>query len=273
MVNIFEYYDYHKFLRDIYEERKREDSRFSFRFIGNRVGIDAGYLVKVLNGQKNVAAESVPKFCVFLKFNKRQADYLELLVLFGKAKSDSEIKYYFEKLLSYVEFKSSRVDVDKYEFYRKWYYTAVRELIGFHGFSGDYSGLGKMVVPAITPGEAKKAVSLLDRLGFIRKKDDCSYELASRFITTGEAWSSIAIRTFQEETILLAKEAINRIPKDERDISTLTVSLSRKSFDELREKLKIFRREVLEIAQNEAEANRSYHLNLALFPITKRNEK
>jgi uncharacterized protein (TIGR02147 family) len=269
MVNIFDYFDYRKFLRDIYEELHQKNPNFSYRFIQDKTGIDPGFLVKVFNGQKNIPEDSIPRFSKLLKLNKRQSEYFTNLVFFGRAKSDIQIKTYFEKLLSFKEPGCFRVEAGAYEFYTRWYYTAIRELIGVYPFRGNYEELAGLLVPPIKASEAKKAVALLERLGFIKKNEDDRYVQTNRFITTGEQCHDIAVRIFQKDTINLAYEALERISKESRDISTTTVTLSPEGFSRLKEKIAEFRREVLKIANEEENATGVYHVNFQLFPISK----
>ncbi|MBD3391358.1 MAG: TIGR02147 family protein [Chitinivibrionales bacterium] len=264
---VYAYYDYRKYLRDTYEYRHAQDERFSYRFIQQKIGIDPGFLVKVFNGQKNLSESAVPAFARLLKLDKRQTEYFTYLVLFGRAKSDAAIRNYFEKLLSFTEFGAKRVDADSYEFYKHWYYSAVREIINYYPFAGNYKELAAMTVPAIKPSEAKKAMQLLERLNFVRKGRGGKYELTSQFITTGDEWRSIAVKQFQEQTIELAGTALERVPREERDISTVTVTLSKEGFEKLRDKLKDFRQEALRIAHQETNATGAYHVNFQLIPI------
>jgi uncharacterized protein (TIGR02147 family) len=273
MPNIFTYYDYHKYLLDYYSEKKGTSRYFSYRYMSRQLGIDAGYLVKVLQGQKNLSFDSAPNVASLLKLNKKETEYFKVLVLFGKAKSNAEIAGYFEKLLNISETKSTTIDADCYEFYKKWYYSAVREVLGFFQFNGDFKALAEMIFPAITPAEAKKSVKLLERLDLIKKEDNGFFVPTTRFITTGEKWRSIAVRQFQEETLLLAKAALDSVPKDERDISTITLSVSREGFEEIKEILKQTRRQVFEVAEKEQNVNGAYQLNLQFFPISKKSRE
>lgn len=270
---IYRYYDYQKFLNDFYQEKKSASPFFSYRFISRKVGIDHALVVKIFQGKRHISSKSIPAFAGLLELSRRQAEYFELLVLYGKAKTDREIKHYFEKLLGYTGVISKKVEADQYEFYQKWYYTAVREIIHLHSFTGDFVNLAKMVEPSITPAEAKRSVRLLERLGFIRKNEQGIYQQTAHFITTGEEWKSIAIRSFQKEAMLLAVKALDVIPKEERDISTVTITIDEDKFDLLRERIRAFQQELVDISAGCQNVSRVYQVNLQVFPMSKKVEQ
>ena len=68
----------------------------------------------------------------------------------------------------------------------------------------------------------------------------------------------------------LVINALDRVPKEERDISTVTITLSEKSFQEVRKELVKCRQQVLKIVHQEEEASAAYHVNFQLIPIGKR---
>lgn len=272
MPNIFDYYDYHKYLMDYYKEKKAQQSFFSYRYMSQRLGIDPGYLVKVFQGKKNITLESVQKFVDLLKLSKKEARYFELLTLFCKAKTHEEMTGYFEKLLPFTNKSPVKIEEKNYEFYKKWYYSVIREILAFHKFKDNYEELAATVQPQIKASEAKKAIDLLGKLQLIRKNEDGFYEVTSRFMTTGESWHSIAIRQYQEEMLVLAKDALEKIPRDERDFSTMTISLSQDGFNKIREGLKQFRHQIFEIVEKENHVDCAYQLNFQVFPVSKKRE-
>lgn len=269
---IFEYFDYQKYLRDFYDEKKAENSDFSYRYIQMKTGIDPGYLLKVFQGKKHLTQRYVESFTLLCGLGRRESAYFEQMVKYGRAKKNADIKETFEKLLSFVEFSSKTIEAGKYEFYQKWYYTAVREVIGYGHFYGDCESLAKTVEPNITPSEARKAVALLEGLNFIRKTSSGRYEVTSRFVTTGEKWRGVAVRSFQDETMQLARRALESIPREERDISTITVSLSDRGFEKLSEAIKKARQEFLAIAHEDMGVNRTYQVNIQMFPISRKQK-
>lgn len=267
-MNIYDYFDYRKFLRDFYNKSKSENSYFSYRYMGRKVGLDPGYLVKVIQGKYHVTLPKVPLFAKLCHFSDVEQKYFETLIRFNKAKTEKDTKYYFEKLISFKGVKRQNVAPYQYEFYQKWYYSAVRSIIGIFNFTGDYEKLGSFLSPPISTKEAKEAVELLLKLEFITRDDSGGYHLCDPLISTGDEWRSIAVRQFQRETIKLAGESLERHNKEIRDISTVTVSVAKDDMEDLRELIKDFRSNVLKFAQDTEVPDSVYQLNIQLLPLT-----
>lgn len=270
MPDIYAYYDYQKYLNDFYQEKKSQHAYFSYRYISQKVGIDHALVIKIFQGKRHLSSRSIQAFSDLLGLSKRKAEYFEFLVLYGKAKTDRETKRYFEKLLSFTSVDSHRVESDRYEFYKKWYYSVVRELVRIYQMRDDFRTLARLVEPAITPAQAKKAVGLLQRLGFIRKNVQGFFEQTDRFITTGDQWRSMAIRSFQKECMALASQVLDSIPKDERDISTVTITLDDEGFEKARDRVAALQKELVDISAACGLVNRVYQINLQVFPLSKK---
>ena len=83
----------------------------------------------------------------------------------------------------------------------------------------------------------------------------------------------MAINNFQLATLDLAKESIDRFTKEERDISTLTLSFSKEIYETIHERLKGFRREILELVKNDpGRVDKVYQVNFQIFPLSRRHE-
>jgi uncharacterized protein (TIGR02147 family) len=142
MIDIFEYIDYRKLLKDLYNERRAENKCFSYRFIAQKVGFSsAGFFANIIQGKRNISPEFIFGFARVFKLKKQETEYFELLVNFDQAKSHEQKKYYFEKMLSSKKSKIKIIEKQQYEFYSKWYYTAVREVLTF-------LNLGAMTTPS-----------------------------------------------------------------------------------------------------------------------------
>lgn len=269
MVNIFEYTDYRLYLKDAYTERRRESSKFSYRFIASKVGFTSpGFFTNVLAGKKDISLKLVLKFAELFKLNRKEKEYFEVLVLFNKSTSGGEKKEYLDRLMALRGSHIKKVEAHQWEYFEKWYYTAVRELIALRPFRGDYRALASMVNPPISVPEARKSIELLMNLGLIRKGMDGIYERTDAVISAGDEISKALIDGFQVQAMDLAKHAMDKLPSGMRNFSTLTLSVSGSTYDAMIEELRGFRRRLLEMAENSEDVDRVYQMNFHVFPLT-----
>ena len=274
MIDIFQYTDYRKYLSDFYEAKRASQKGFTHRHISKAMGFkSSGTFTQILQGKTNISTRTIAHFVAFLELNNGQADYFELLVLFNQSKGHAEKKRYFEKLLSFPKSNIKRVEAGQYAFYEKWYYSVVREILAFYPFQGDYRELSRMLEPPISTAEAQKAIKLLEELGFIRKNAKGQYERTDPLITTGYEAKSLAINQFLHETMDLAKSAMDRLPRESRSLSALTLSLSDDGYALLDERLKAFRRELLELARNCEQPGRVVQVNFQMFPVSRTDDE
>ena len=267
--SIFDYLDYREYLKDHYDTNKARNSFFSFRYIAVKTGLDSSFYVKVLQKQIHLSLKSLPRLIDFLNLSKKESDYFTLLVRFNRAHNKDEMRLYFEKIIDSRELRTQKLDAEKYRYFSKWYHVAIRELLNYYRFDGDYKSLAAKLNPPISEATARKAIELLVKLGLVKKSDNGIFELTDQFITTGESWNSIAIENFQREMIHLAEESINKIPKKDRETSTVTVSVSRACFTAMKERLREFRKELLEMARIERDPGGVFQINFQIFPLTR----
>jgi len=269
MVNVYDYLDYRKFLKEYYEEKKEEDPNFSHRFVASSVGFDASTFTKVINKKRNLSLKLAVKLSRLLQFKKKESEYFNLLILFDQSHSHEDKKQYFEQLLTFRALKVKTLDAEEYKYFEKWYYIAIRELLGFYKFKGDFNVLARMLEPPIMPKEAKKAIQQLKTLGLIRTNADGYFEPTDQHVSTGDEWGSIAIANYQLSTLGLALEAINRFPRDIVDFSTMTIKMSKKNLGMVRDKIKQLRKDLASLECSSSEATSVYQVNVNVFPLTK----
>ncbi|NLE00758.1 MAG: TIGR02147 family protein [Fibrobacter sp.] len=263
-----EYFEYRDFLKDFFEEKKKNNPFFSYRVMGKRVGIDASHLVKIFQKQRHISSPLIDNLIKFCELKESDALYFSTLVHFNKAKSDHDAKLHYEKLLELKGIKTYSLEKNQYEFYTKWYYTAILILLEFYPFTDDFKALAQKVSPAISEAKARKSIELLQQLNLIRRDGDGPYYLTNKIITSGEHCRSIAVRAFQEETIKLAAEALQRHPREKRNISTVTITISQSNLDIINDMIKEFRQKLLKYAEAENNPDTVYQLNIQLFPLS-----
>ena len=274
MVDLYAYTDYRKYLRDYYEAKRAAQKVFTHRHIAHAIGFKStGTFAQILQGKTNISPHTLARFVEFLGLKKDEAAYLELLVLFNQSKGHAEKKRYFERIITFPKSNLKQVDATQYAFYEKWYYSVIRELLAFHPFVDDYRELARLLEPPISTAEAQKAVKLLEELNLIRKNEAGVYGKTDPVITSGYDTRSLAVNQFIIETLDLAKGALDKLPRDERSLSALTLSLPEDGYAMIEEKIKTFRRELLELARNCTDPKRVIQVNFQIFPVTRKADE
>lgn len=89
---------------------------------------------------------------------------------------------------------------------------------------------------------------------------------AEAHLTAGGEAKSHAVRGFQRQILSLASAALEQISPEERDISTLTLSMDENAFREIRELVRECRRQIQKRVEESRESDRVMHLAMAFFP-------
>lgn len=269
MPNIYNYLNYREYLEDFYNERKKEDSTFSYQVFADRAGFKSKSFIKlVIDGRKNLSKDSIAKINRALKLKDKSFSYFYDIIAFNHANKLSERNKYFQRLSRYNQRnKAKMVLTQQYDFYQKWYHNTIRELVAQVDFKEDYAKLGKMVKPPISARKARHSVELLQKLGLI-KKVGTKYVQTDTIITTGNEVRSLAVQNFHVQNMMLAAESIDTVPRSQRDISCLVVGLSSEGMQEYKQEIQKFRKKLLEIAEKEKKIDRVYHVNFQFYPMS-----
>ena len=270
MANIFDYTNYRLFLKDFYTEKKKDNPNFSYRYIAQKVAFkSAGHFTQIINGQANISTHLITRFCKFLKLKKREIEYFELLVAFEQAKTLEEKRHFYERIVNFKEVSAKVLSPDQYEFYSKWYYAVIRDILSTYEFNGDFRELANVVVPSITTAEAEKAIKLLLKLELIQINNKGIYDVTDAFISANPEEKTIVLSGYARQMIDRAKEAVDLLPKEERIISWSGFSVSDKTFELIKEEIRATRKRIRALVSEDRSPNRVYHFNTQFFPVSR----
>jgi len=273
MKSIFDYSNYRTFLKDYYEERKSSDG-YTYRDFSRETGMNSSsWLMHLIRGTKNLSDDTTIRIAIALRLKKHESEYFDLLVRFTQADNSEEKNVFFRKM---IELKKRlniiRIGEEQYEYYTKWYHPVIRSLVSKVEWNGNFAVLAKFLLPQITPGEAKKSVALLKKLGFIGADGAGKWVQKNDVISTGDEVMSLNVVNYHKQVTRLAENAFERSAKDWRDISTLTLGINKDDVAAIKARIQLFRREIMEMARASENADRVYQLNFQFFPVSKAKE-
>lgn len=260
----FHYSDYRKFLGDFLKEKA-----ISYEQLCRQTGIKSrGHLSLILKGKVNISDEQTKKFAQSCGLKKRESDFFAVMVRFNQEKNAEAKLKLFEELISYRESSIYRVKPHLYKFYSRWYFSVIRAILEFVNIKDDADPLARMVVPAIRADQARNSLKLLSELELIAPDAEGFWRPTQKSIDTGSSVVSVMINGFILSMLDLAREAMNRFPRDKRSLSCVTLGVDKEGYEELLAELREFRRRSAEIAQKHP-ADRVVQVNFQMFPVSK----
>ncbi len=272
MATIFDFTDFKAYLRRYFEEKKRSNPHFSYQLLARKAGFNnRGFVYNIIKGSKRISKSHCVKISLALGHDKNEADYFKNIVSSAQAKGDDERSFFLEKALRIKYGKSAEARLlrkDQHEFYSKWYHSAVRSIIGMHPFKDEFEQLGRKLSPAITAVQAKKSVQLLDRLGLIVKGEDGAYRITGKNIRIGGEIPLTVKNRFHGECTELAKKAISAGSPETRSVISLTLGISRPTFEILRQEMEQFKNRIIELSADDEKADSVYQCQLIMFPLS-----
>lgn len=267
--SVYDYLDYRAFLNDMFNHMKVVNEHFSYRFFSRKAGFASpNFLKLVISEQRNLTNDSVAKVAKGFGLTKKEREFFEDLVFMNQASNHEERNYYYKKMMSgKVDTQARRLEKASYNYFSKWYYLVIRELILFGDHVYTAEQIAGMCDPPITPKEAQKALDFLQELDLIYKDDTGRWAQKDKAVTTGPEVQSMIIANYHREMLKLAGESIERHRADQRDITALTLSINRSMIPDLKKRIAAFRKELLDIACNTEEIDQVVQVNFQLFPL------
>lgn len=268
--NIFEFTNYRKFLKAYYDAQKNKNKGFSHRSFAQKAGYSSSnFLYLIIEGKRNLNRDYITKFSQAMGLTKKEQQYFETMVSFNQAATPEAKRYYLE-ILSTMSKKRTGTPLkdDQYEFISNWYYPVIRELVTLPHFTEDLNWIANRLHRKITPAQAKDAIRALLDIGLLKRDESGRLAQADTHLITDDEIFNTAAYSFHNQMIDMAKEMLNTIDGANREISGVTMSVSKKQFKEIKQRVQDFRDAILKYLTDNPEMPETvFQMNVQLFPI------
>ncbi len=277
IVSVFDYTDFRQFLNHFYHRKKEDTGHFSYRYFSSKAGFSSHNVLKlVINGDRNIAVKSIPKFIKALGLTQVEGEHFRLMVLANQSVGEKE-QIHFNALIRHKEGAMSRVLSDmEHRFYKDWYHPVMREVISLPQFrdNPDPGTVGMFFHPAITAVQVDDSLKLLQALNMIQLDENGCWEQCERGIRTTAEVSSKVIRAYNRKMVSLAEQSVERFDPYEREVSGMTLALSESMIQKMKKKIQEFKEEILaDVLSDENDPESVYQLNFQLFPMVRNDNK
>lgn len=267
MASLWTSVDYRSFLREWLEIERARRPAVSLRWMAQRLAMDASLLSKILAQERHLSHSRVQPVCDLLGIEGAEAEYFRLCVHYAKAKGHSEAQACFARMAELRRVSPVPLDDVQVAYWESWIHVALRSLLSCGRFGDDWDRLGAMLRPRQSARKVREAVLLLERIGLAFRDETGIWQVRDAFLRDGSPAQAPMVRHFHRQSLLLSLESIESIPKDLRDLSSLTVSIPPEGYPRLAEMIREFRSRVLATVAGMDAPDRVYQMSIQLIPL------
>ena len=273
MKEIIEYTDYRKYIQDYYDERKR-CSAFTWRDFARAAGFSSAVFLKyVCEGKKNLSLGAAGSVANAMGLAGFENTYFVLMVSYAHAKGDAAKRAAFEERCALA--RAHRVHVlgnEEFDYFKSWKNPVLREMAP-HMPGAKPLDMAHACKQKISATEVSETLDFLVRAGLLKRDKDGNYHQTEKSVSMGPVDAvPVAARDMQRQMGEFAIQSLD-LPLSERDMSGLTLGLTRRAYERIKKELADCRRRIVAIATEDDETEQVYRLNLQLFPMSERLDK
>ena len=243
---------------------------YSYRMMGDKLGLDSSYLYRVLQKKQHLPAHALPAAKEILALAGREAEYFDLLYSAAVSKDKTKREELMAKALSLRDVERHSLQAAELKLLENWWIPAVRAYLELNGGVVNVKQIARDICPPITEEQALEAIETLKSVGLVKKLASGKLALTEAHLTVGGPEKANAVRNFQRQVLSLASDALENVPVNERNISTLTLSVDQSCFEDLGDMLREFRRLVQKRVDGAKNPDRVMQLSMAFYPVARK---
>lgn len=267
--SVLDFDDYRLYLLYRYDEMKKTNSCFSMRAMSKFLGCKSlSHFGLVTSQRQNLSDEFLNKFSKKLNLIGKEKRFFRLLVHYNQAKS-------FEKEGLSNQIKSLRSSVpqrlthSQLEYLSNWYNPVIREYLQVHSVKPGEYDFGREIVPKLTKTQIKESIDSLFKLKLININEEGLLKPCEALVSSGPKPLVSTVKGYFNQNLKLAQDAIDLFPKDEKNFSTLVLSLDKDAQVLVTEELRQARQNIMRIVHECKTPDRVLQVSLQVFPMTK----
>lgn len=265
---VSQYDDFRVFLKDVYDYRKTLHKKYSYRSLAQELGFEASnFLHLIITGKRNLSLDAIHKIKNHFNWTAQHKKYFHFLVLCNQSNEVTEKQKYKTELEKILGKNRQMLSEDQYAYFSMWYLPVLKELVALKGFVSNLNWISKKLKPRVPEDSLRKGLAILERLNMIRQIKN-KWQQTSEHLTTPIEITSDLIHNYHKQMLELSHNALN-LPAQVRDVSAMTMSLSKKQFEWLKQRVVDFRDEIQQELQGmKDDPTLVAQLNIQIFPVT-----
>ncbi len=249
------------FLQNELIRRCEKNPAYSLRGFARTLGCDVATLSKMLKGKRGIGRITILNLGTRLGLSPQEIE--EFINKRQKGKRAIN-KRHDASLIDYQQ-----LTLDSFKVISDWYHYGILELMRVDHFKPDPKWIARTL--GLTVSEVNIAVERLVRVDLLEITPEGKWKdlTGGTSTTTGNPFTAAAFKKLQRQVLEKAITAIDEVPMEERDQSSVTMAIDSSLLPEAKERIKLFRRDLGKFLSKGEKRDSVYQLGISLYPLTK----
>lgn len=254
-------------VRDAFAAKQRRNPHYSLRAFAAHLGLPPGRTSEILARKRALTPALATKLAERLALPPEQAKAFLQAARASKSAAHGPSRPDPEGDSNPPAY--SRLSQDAFTAIAQWEHFALLSLLETDDARDDLAWIASRL--GVPGSVARAALERLARLGLVERQGN-TLRPTNANLSVGDADPCAALRASHRESLEQALEALESVPMEARDVSSVTMAIDVGKLPEARALIKDFRRRLAALLES-GPRTEVYNLNIQLLPVTKRNEQ
>ena len=237
------------------KRRCEANARYSLRSFAKGLGVSHTALSLILSGVRAPSRKMVLIISEKLGLSPKEQRDLLVSRAIGNAPQTELSKF-------------DQLSLDHFELLSDWYHYAILSLLELPKSKFEAKWIAKRL--NILETQAKLSMNLLKRLNLVSEVSPGQWKQNGGPIKVDNEISTPATRKHHKQLLERAMHSLENDPIELRDFSAMTFVMDAKSVPYAKERIKNFRRELMQELESRGKPNHVYRLTIQTYPVTKK---
>ena len=271
-ISVFMYFDYRDYIRAVLETMQSKG--LSLRAIQENAGVSgSAFFSRILDGSRPLSIANAKNIAKSWGLSVDESDYFFDLVRFGNEKNVDVREELLRKLLAVrANNQEFALQDSSLKFFSKWYYPVLRDLLPLLPPNMPAEKIGRMFTPVLRAPQVESGIRYLMESGFVTLDENGVYRVEQPIVSTPPRVRSTILRKYHLKNLEVNSEVYDLFTSDDRSVTSVTCSLSKESFEKVREEIAKLREKILALSREEKNPDRVCHVGFQLVNRAKVKE-
>ncbi len=245
--------NYHNFIKNEYEARKKNNPNFSLRAYARWLGISPAQVSQLISGKRKLSKKMAIQIAD--RFGLSPREKIELLEALTPELIEEKEELRSEKTKTLLQ-------EDKFSLIADWPHYSILSLSETSKAKADPRWIAQRLGIDVTT--ARESFERLVRLGIIEMKGK-SYQQSEKPLTTSKDIASRAIQRHHKQNLNLAQQKLECVSLKAREFSSITMAVNPQKIKQAKILINEFKRKLCSLLE-EGDKKEVYTLSIQLFP-------